>query len=603
MFATTTNPLAVLQSVEMELASALASELPPTTTPLGGRSQFLFPDDLLQQGASTHRPPRTAPAGFSREQLGVGSKSARLELPSLRAGRTPSLPAGRPGSQRTLPRKKLGAFPLGGEFGLLLRKPAMGISKAHCWLPSREALTAPPRRHEDDETACRLLRTPDDRLPLYLPPPRHLRPPSGGFDLPLPARDGVGERLTRLRSEVLARELLAPKVIVPHLTNYRDIFAVIDARERSIQAIKGFAASLSYIRGNARAPPPEQLRRLRAKLARLLARLRTHTTNTVELICAWRIRNSAIAIAEQDAAAQDDSCAPSHSADAVCGSALASGAAAQPGPGGEFDLVERVDVLDNGVEMIEGAAGIWSRSGLSRGGLPLGLNVHRTPPAAEPFYWLGWNYLVKITLDLGFAPMPVGSDPLLVNWFHYTSQCDRVEGLLSPPEGGADFETEWWFDVDRLHTVEDTARMRRAQQEILDEVSRQPTLKADAEKSWVEGAMGNAGLNEVGHELELLLYAYQGGVYDKLNRYREQALAHQHQNTHHQHQHTHLQQSTRTLTQTLALVCQKPGLAPTQLPHLAAAPTLSAPRRPGRRRAVAAKHGALPLSQLAGEEA
>lgn len=111
-----------------------------------------------------------------------------------------------------------------------------------------------------------------------------------------------------------------------------------------------------------------------------------------------------------------------------------------------------------------------TRNGRSRTGLPLGFNLARKPSPAEAFFWLGWNYLRKMTLDLSFLPMPVGADPLLLNWFRYTSSTPRTEGWLSPPEGGEALETDWWFDAGRLHTPEDVARMKSAQQERRDGV-------------------------------------------------------------------------------------------------------------------------------------
>ena len=124
--------------------------------------------------------------------------------------------------------------------------------------------------------------------------------------------------------------------------------------------------------------------------------------------------------------------------------------------------------------------------------------------AAESFYWLGWNYLLKMTLDLAFAPLPVGSDPLLLNWFHYDSPRheSRAEGLHSPPDEDTWRESEWWFDAERLHSEFDILRMRHAQQELLDELSRFPAYRQPP----LTGEVLLRPKNDLGRELELLLY-------------------------------------------------------------------------------------------------
>ena len=64
-----------------------------------------------------------------------------------------------------------------------------------------------------------------------------------------------------------------PFVALPNLSNFRDVLTVIDARERTLQNIKTFLASMMFIRGNARSLPPDVLRLGRGKLARLFLSL------------------------------------------------------------------------------------------------------------------------------------------------------------------------------------------------------------------------------------------------------------------------------------------------------------------------------------------
>ena len=47
-------------------------------------------------------------------------------------------------------------------------------------------------------------------------------------------------------------ELAAPKVEMPHLRDHRQLLAVIDGRERVVDGMKRFLASMGYIRGAAR---------------------------------------------------------------------------------------------------------------------------------------------------------------------------------------------------------------------------------------------------------------------------------------------------------------------------------------------------------------
>ena len=124
---------------------------------------------------------------------------------------------------------------------------------------------------------------------------------------------------------------------LPDLHDFRQIFEVIEARERTVQSIKCFLSSMGYIRGAHYALPVEGLRRGRAKLARLLGRLRMYSTSVVELIVLWR----------------------NHNEGAQIDRAL-----------GDPDLGTRCS----------------TRQAARR--------------AAQPFFWLGWNYLLKIQASL-----------------------------------------------------------------------------------------------------------------------------------------------------------------------------------------------------------
>ena len=98
--------------------------------------------------------------------------------------------------------------------------------------------------------------------------------------------EGIGDQ------DIFAHEAAQGHVAMPSTTiDYRDVLKVIDARERSLQNIKTFLASMVFIRGNARSLPPGVLRRGRSKLARLLARHRVHSAVVVELIVKWRQRH------------------------------------------------------------------------------------------------------------------------------------------------------------------------------------------------------------------------------------------------------------------------------------------------------------------------
>lgn len=84
--------------------------------------------------------------------------------------------------------------------------------------------------------------------------------------------------------------LLCQPLEMPHISDYRLVFEVIDARERTLQAVQALLTSIAYVRRNSRALPSALAHQSRGKLARVLARLRTQTTHVVELIGLWRAR-------------------------------------------------------------------------------------------------------------------------------------------------------------------------------------------------------------------------------------------------------------------------------------------------------------------------
>ena len=86
-------------------------------------------------------------------------------------------------------------------------------------------------------------------------------------------------------SLVIAEELAAPFPCapLPTPTSYHELYTVIEGGERVVQALRGFLASMGYIRGNgsqvtASGLNEEVLRGARSKLSRILARLRVYST-------------------------------------------------------------------------------------------------------------------------------------------------------------------------------------------------------------------------------------------------------------------------------------------------------------------------------------
>ena len=309
--------------------------------------------------------------------------------------------------------------------------------------------------------------------------------------------------LSETSDDVFSLEMAAPLVSVPYLTDFRDVLKVIDARERVLQNIRTFLASMGFIRGSARSLPLPVLRRGRAKLAWLLARLRVHSTTVVELIQLWRKRIGAPLPPPSPrllTSRQSISAGSSGDSPAVAKSK-------------QLAKAEEAAAVDHGAPPPKPRA---PKKGMGR------------PPAAhEPFMWMGCNYLLKMRTDLRYAPLPTLSTPLLLSWFHYLptnmEKVTRDVSLRRPPtvdKGNADgawTEQEWWFDAERLHAPVDLVRMRAAQEIILEEaavygfdVSQPPPAQLLSELE--------SPKNVHGREMEVLLYGAPGGYKYKLSR-------------------------------------------------------------------------------------
>jgi hypothetical protein len=273
--------------------------------------------------------------------------------------------------------------------------------------------------------------------------------------------------------------LLRQPLEMPHIRDYRLVFEVIDARERTLQAVQALLKSIAYVRGNARALPPAAAHQSRGKLARVLARLRTQTTHVVELVGLWRVRH----------------------------------AGSLPG----------VESLSHG----GGAPAAAGGAARGRGGAP------------EPFLWFGHNYLLKTMIDLPLAPLPLGADPLLLSWFHaprtrgwQPEQSDwggggggfsRGEGMVVPSTVGNSAESgslEWYFDATRLHGPTTLHRMRQAAALLQQEAAECGLAPVGAPVSAANDAEA-----ALGHEMSLLLYGSRGGYATKTQLYKRQVAA------------------------------------------------------------------------------
>ena len=182
---------------------------------------------------------------------------------------------------------------------------------------------------------------------------------------------------------LFAMENATPLVALPVLHDFRDVLKVIDARERTLQNIKTFLASMMYIRGNARSLPLNVLRRGRAKLARLLARLRVHSTSVVELIQLWRHRYGALPLGRPDGA--DD--------DGEEGGGSGGGEAEAGELSGEGEVVSEQKAPSLTMRSAIAAAEETVRPPKPRE------KRKRAVQLLEPFLWMGCNYLLKMHSD------------------------------------------------------------------------------------------------------------------------------------------------------------------------------------------------------------
>ena len=255
--------------------------------------------------------------------------------------------------------------------------------------------------------------------------------------------------------EAALLELSLPLVSIPRLAGYSEIFAVIEARERSVQSLRGFLASMGYIRGNARALPADGLRRSRSKLARMLARIRAHTTVAVEMITEWQ--REQVAGASDDESQPPTSLAPatdppedSGASKAVNGADAAVEAADANADGVKAAGANADGVKAAGVKVTDAADGVKAAGVKAAGakaasvkaaesaavrvsGHVIRLELARLQ-SAPTFYWLGWNYLLKMATDLAFLPIPIENDPLLLVWWRYNApDVVRDMSLRMPP--------------------------------------------------------------------------------------------------------------------------------------------------------------------------
>lgn len=215
-------------------------------------------------------------------------------------------------------------------------------------------------------------------------------------------------------AELFAAERVAGLVPVPVVSAYRDILRVIDARERSLENIKTFLASMCFIRGNARSLPAGVLRQGRSKLSRLLARYRAHSTIVVELIQKWRQRHEPALPALSGAAAEGS--AAGSAAGSVVGSAQGSARASSPSRRGSPWVAEANPLAASTYGQRGDGEGANHRRAVSstmasaiataaKVGPPPAprQRVIEEPTHAEPFLWMGCNYLLKMREDLRCA--------------------------------------------------------------------------------------------------------------------------------------------------------------------------------------------------------
>ena len=349
--------------------------------------------------------------------------------------------------------------------------------------------------------------------------------------------------------DIVVQECASGYLSMPSSTiDYRDVLKVIDARERSLQNIKTFLASMCFIRGNARSLPPGVLRRGRAKLARLLARHRVHSAVVVELIVKWRQRHG---LALGFGAAPSDLMLPpeDHGGGGSGGrsgggrSGTASGTASPGGGGDQSSMEDKVKYyLPSGLagqpvsRTMATAMAVASKRG------PPPAPKHRMKEVkepGEPFLWMGVNYLHKMRHDMKYAPLPTSSDPLLLSWFHFDvdpNYLERVDSFRNPSFLTSEVsdmgnsrewvEQEWWFDAERLHSQSDLSRMREAAQVVLDEVQiKERREGAVSIETMIDANVLNKPGNDIGREMEVLLYGRDGGFAAKIAALAEQTAS------------------------------------------------------------------------------
>ena len=245
-------------------------------------------------------------------------------------------------------------------------------------------------------------------------------------------------------NDTIASELGTPQISVPRNVPLRDVFSVIEARERAVAALRGFLASFGYIRGNARpmGMPLDGLRRARAKLAWLLARVRAHTTVAVELIEMWeRLQPPPPPLQPPPPAAQPpQKAAPPMTLDYNQPSA-ASLTELIDSDGDGFITRDELHSFTSATASASASA-IGPEAALAAAAAPAATGTDASAAealsassVAQPrFYWLGWNYLLKRATDLGFLPLPVEEDPLLLLWWRYNApHVARPAALRLPP--------------------------------------------------------------------------------------------------------------------------------------------------------------------------
>ncbi len=146
---------------------------------------------------------------------------------------------------------------------------------------------------------------------------------------------------------------------------------------------------MCFIRGNSRSLPTGVLRRGRAKLARLLARHRAHSTLVVELITRWRERNTPLLALTEDDEDDDDTAIP----DEISRLTLTRTQ--------EHQQHERTRAVSS---TMASAMAIAAKSGPP----PAPRLMRRAEPSRmEPFLWMGVNYLLKMCNDMKYAPLPI----------------------------------------------------------------------------------------------------------------------------------------------------------------------------------------------------